>query len=161
MIAILEGGLDDPAVQTLIALHRAEASASTPADNAHAMDVARLRDPTVSFFAAWESDALLGIAALRHIDVNHAEVKSMRTAPAALRRGVARTLLAHLTAVARARGYRRLSLETGTAAMFAPANALYEKTGFVDCAAFGGYPASAHNRFMTQLLEEPPCPPLS
>lgn len=76
----------------------------------------------------------------------------MRTAPAALRRGVARSLLAHLVALARTRGYIRLSLETGTAPMFAAANRLYEAAGFVDCAAFGGYPESPHNRFMTLTL---------
>ena len=86
------------------------------------------------------------------IDAHHAELKSMRTAPAHLRKGVARTMLDHLVATARAAGFRQLSLETGTAAMFAPANALYERYGFEECAAFGGYPASAHNRFMTMAL---------
>ena len=76
----------------------------------------------------------------------------MRTAPAALRRGVARTLLAHLIALAQSRGYTRLSLETGTAPTFDAANRLYETSGFVDCAAFGGYPESPHNRFMTLAL---------
>ena len=125
---------------------------STPACNAHSLDSAGLADPAVSFFSAWDGDTLLGIGAIKELSSDHAELKSMRTAPDQLRRGVARALLAHLIGVARARGYARLSLETGTAAMFDPANAMYEAAGFVDCEAFGGYPASPHNRFMTLAI---------
>jgi len=149
---IREGGLDHPDVQALLALHRGESLASTPRENAHALDLSGLSQPGVSFWTAWDGDTLLGMAALRELAPDHAEIKSMRTAPAALRRGVARALLDHLIATARARGYTRLSLETGTAPMFAPANALYEAAGFRDCSAFGGYPASVHNRFLARTL---------
>lgn len=147
-----EGGLDDPQVIALIAHHRAEALGSTPADNAHAMGVDALKHPDVLFWGMWEGERLLGIAALRKLDATHGELKSMRTAPDALRRGVATALLAHLIAVARTHGWTRLSLETGTAAMFAAANRMYEAAGFEDCGPFGGYPASDHNRFMTMAL---------
>lgn len=153
MIEIRAGGLGDPRVEALIRHHREEARATTPSCNAHSLDSAGLRDPSVSFFAAWESEALLGIGAIKRLDAGHAELKSMRTAPDHLRRGVARAMLAHLIAVARAHGYRRLSLETGTAPMFTPANAMYEAAGFTDCPAFAGYPPSAHNRFMTLALD--------
>ena len=89
---------------------------------------------------------------LRELGADGAEIKSMRTHPAQQRRGVARALLDHLVRIARARGYRRLRLETGTAPMFAAANRLYEHAGFVDAEAFGGYPPSPHNRFMTLVL---------
>ena len=153
MIEIRAGGLGDAHVEALIRHHREESQATTPSCNAHSLDSTGLADPSVSFFSAWEGDTLLGIGALKQLSDDHAELKSMRTAPAHLRRGVARAMLAHLIAVARSRGYRHLSLETGTAAMFAPANAMYEAAGFSDCDAFAGYPASAHNRFMTLALE--------
>jgi putative acetyltransferase len=147
---------DDPArpdVAALIALHRDEALASTPRENAHAMDAHALAEPGVTFFAARDAGgALAGIAALKAVGPDHVELKSMRTAPTHLRRGVARALLAHLLAEARARGCTRVSLETGTAPMFDAANRLYEVAGFVDGPAFGGYPESAHNRFMTMAL---------
>lgn len=152
MIELREGGLDDPAVRALVAHHRAEAHASTPAANAHAMDSDGLRHPDISFWTAWDGDTLLGFAALRRLSTDHADLKSMRTAPDQLRKGVGRALLAHLIDLARARGHRRLSLETGTAPMFAAANRMYEAAGFVDCVAYGGYPASPHNRFMTLEL---------
>lgn len=146
---------DDPThpdVAALIAFHTGESRASTPQENAHALDAAALVDPAITFFTARDGGTLLGMAALRELAPDHAELKSMRTASAALRRGVGRALLDHLIAIARARGYARLSLETGTAPMFDAANRLYERAGFVDGEPFGGYPPSAHNRFMTMVL---------
>ena len=149
---IREGSLDHPQVQALLALHRAESLGSTPRENAHALDLSGLRQPAITFWTAWEGDTLLGMAALRELTADHGDIKSMRTAPSALRRGIGRALLAHLIATARARGYRRLSLETGTAPMFGPANAMYEAAGFTDCPPFADYPPSPHNRFMTMVL---------
>lgn len=146
------GGLDDPQVAALIARHLAEARGATPADHAHALGAEALRAPDVSLWTMWDGAGLLGIGALRQIDPAHGEIKSMRTAPGHLRRGVARAMLAHLVALARARGYARISLETGTAPMFDAANRLYEASGFVDGPPFGGYPPSPHNRFMTMAL---------
>lgn len=153
MIEIRAGGLGNARVEALIRYHRDEARATTPSCNAHSLDSSGLGDPSVSFFSAWDGDTLLGIGAIKQLDADHAELKSMRTAPDQLRRGVARAMLGHLIALARERGYARVSLETGTAAMFTPANAMYEAAGFVDCPPFGGYPASAHNRFMTLALK--------
>jgi len=146
------GGLDDPAVQELLRFHVATAHAETPAENAHALDLDGLRDPAIGFVTAWDGETLLGMGALKQLDARHGEVKSMRTAPGQQRRGVARAILSHLIATARARRYTRVSLETGTAPFFAPANVLYEAFGFVDGPVFGGYPPSPHNRFMTLTL---------
>ena len=146
------GGLGDPRVRALIAHHLAESRASTPAANAHALGAAALDRSDIDFWAMWDGEELLGIGALRMLDADHAEIKSMRTAPAHLRRGVARAILAHLIAQARTQGCARVSLETGTMPMFDAANRMYEAAGFVDCPAYGGYPASPHNRFMTLAL---------
>jgi putative acetyltransferase len=151
-VIVREGGLDHPDVAELLRLHRAEALGSTPRENAHALDLGGLSGPGIRFFTAWDGDRLLGMAALKALEPGHAEVKSMRTAPHALRRGVARALLAQVIAEARAAGCTRVSLETGTAPMFDAANRLYEAAGFVDGPVFGGYPPSAHNRFMTMAL---------
>lgn len=152
MTELRAGGLDDPQVVALIAHHLREARAATPQENAHAMGAAALCHPDISVWTAWDGDTLLGMAALRQLSPDHGEVKAMRTAPDRLRRGVARALLAHLVALARTRGYTRLSLETGTAPMFAAANRLYESAGFTDAPPFGNYPESPHNRFMTLAL---------
>ena len=146
------GGIDHADVQALLAEHVAFGRAYTPPENTHVLEPGRLADPAITLWTAWEADTLLGMGALRGIDAAHGEIKSMRTATVALRRGVARAMLDHLVGEARRRGYRRLSLETGTAPPFHPANRLYEAAGFVDCPAFGGYPPSPHNRFMTLVL---------
>lgn len=151
-MTIREDDLTHPAVIALLEHHVAEARASTPRENAHALDVDAMRTPDMTVFTVWDGDDLLGVAALRRMDEGHGEVKSMRTAPAHLRRGAATALLGHIVTVARAEGMTRLSLETGTAPMFGPANRLYETFGFADGPVFGGYPESAHNRFMTLAL---------
>lgn len=152
MIAVRVADPDLPAVAALLAYHHEQAHRLFPAGYAHALPPDRLRDPAITLFAGWDGDTLLGIAALKRIDGHQAEVKSMRTHPDHLRRGVARLLLDRVIAEARATGYTRLSLETGTTSDFVAANALYQRAGFVECDAFGSYPASPYNRFMTLAL---------
>ena len=150
MIEVRRDDPTSPALAALLALHVVGARAHTPPENAHVLDADELADAAITFWSAWLDGDLAGMAALRELEPDHGELKSMRTAPAALRCGVARTLLAHVVAEARRRGYARLSLETGTSAYFQPAVALYLRHGFVDCGPFGGYAASAENRFLTR-----------
>lgn len=152
MIDIVAGGLDEPQVQALLSHHLATVDTDSPREYRHALDLDGLRDPAITFWSAWELDRLLGVAALRELAPDHAEIKSMRTSPDHLRKGVSRALLNQILLTARDRGYTRLSLETGTAPSFDPANRLYEGFGFVDGPVFGGYPDSPHNRFMTLAL---------
>ena len=149
---IRAGILDHPAVAALVRHHQGEARASTPQENAHALDAGGLAAADVRFFAGWLGDEVVAIGALRYLDDAHAELKSMRVAPAHCGRGHGRAMLDHLVATAQAAGMTRVSLETGTAPMFAAANRLYERYGFNDGPAFGGYPPSPHNRFMTMAL---------
>ncbi len=145
---------DDPGaphVAALLALHLAELR-SHMRDFAFALDATGLSAAGVSFWTAWRGDALAGFAALKRLDDGAAELKSMRAAPAMRRTGVGRALLTHVVDTARSQGYRRLYLETGTAALHAPAIALYRSAGFVDCPAFADYQPSPHNQFMTLSL---------
>ena len=119
-----------------------------------ALDLSGLRDPAVTLWSAWDGADLLGIGALKQLDAGHGEVKSMRTAPAFLRRGVAAAMLNHLIGEGRARGYARLSLETGNNTSFAAARALYERTGFVPCGPFADYTDQTFSRYYTFALLE-------
>ena len=141
-----------PDVRELLARHLAFTNSQSPPEDVHALDVEGLLDPTVTFFSLRDDGGLLGIGALKHIDDEHAEVKSMHTAQAARGRGVARTILRHLIAVARERGYSRISLETGSMDAFAPARTLYASAGFTPCEPFGDYRPSRHSSFMTLSL---------
>lgn len=152
MIEIREGGLDAPDVVALLRLHMENMLANSPKDSCHFLDLSGLRAADVTFWSAWEGEALLGIGALKQLGPDQGEIKSMRTAPDQLRSGVGATLLGHILKVARERGYRRLSLETGSGAAFEPALALYRKFGFSDCPPFGDYKEDPFSRFMTRVL---------
>jgi putative acetyltransferase len=147
--------IDDPRagdVHALLEAHLAFANATTPPEDVHALDVDALTDPAVTFYSLRADGELLGVGALKQLDPLHGELKSMHTAAAARGRGVARALVAHLLAEARARGYRRVSLETGAGPAFAPALALYAGAGFERCGPFADYAPDRDNTFMTLAL---------
>jgi putative acetyltransferase len=144
--------LSRPEVIALLREHLEDMRAITPAGSVHALDLAGLRRPDITFWTIWNGADLLGTGALRELASDHGEIKSMRTPRALRRRGAARAMLAHLVEVARSRGYRRLSLETGAMLPFAPAHRLYESTGFVRCDAFAPYVHDPNSVFMTRTL---------
>ena len=133
----------------MIELHLRSAFENSPPGAVFALDLSGLRDPAVTLWTAWDGADLLGMGALKRLDATHGEIKSMRTVPNAARRGVARAMLDHILREARARGYRRLSLETGSNAPFAPAWALYERAGFVPCGPFGPYTDIRFSRYFS------------
>ena len=139
---------EDPQVLALLRVHLDGMHANTPPEHIHALDLSGLKAPEISFHAAWEGPALLGFGALKALDASSGEIKSMRTHGGHLRKGVAGALLDHLVALARTRGYVRVSLETGTGPDFEPALALYRRFGFVNGGPFGAYEASAFNQFL-------------
>jgi putative acetyltransferase len=123
-----------------------------PPESVHALDLEGLRKPDVTFWSVWEGSVLLGVGALKELDARHGEIKSMHTANAHRRKGVGRIVLEHIIGVARARGYERLSLETGSMDAFKPAQKLYESFGFVYCGPFDEYVEDAYSVFMTMRL---------
>jgi putative acetyltransferase len=149
---IVEGGLDDPRVIELLHVHLLRARAETAPGSAHALDLSGLRSPDVTFWCAWEGDALAGVGALKRLSADHGEVKSMHTAETMRRKGVGAAILRHILAWAQSRGMSRLSLETGSWPYFAPARALYARHGFVECPAFGDYRPDPNSVFMTLVL---------
>ena len=148
---------DDPLradVTALLRRHLEYAHANTAPEDVFALDVERLVDPAIAFFSFRDGDgALLAVGALKHLDPTHAEIKSMHTAQEARRRGIGRAMVAHLLDAARARGYSRVSLETGSQPAFAPARALYEAAGFEPCEAFADYRSSDASAFLTIALD--------
>lgn len=155
MLAIRPDDLSSEPTRALLALHLAGMHAASPPGTVFALDLSGLQVPAVTVWTAWEGDAIAGIGALKALDDGTAEVKSMRTHPDHLRKGVAAALLEHIIATARARGYRRLSLETGSGPAFEPALALYRKRGFVNGDAFGDYVSSEFNQFLHLQLTAP------
>ena len=154
----MEIRIDDlrgPEIARLLQEHLDAMFLHSPAESVHALDLERLRRPEITFWTVWEGGELLGCGALKALDATHGELKSMRTAQRHLRRGVATALMRHMLQVARQRGYRRLSLETGSPDAFLPARAMYERFGFEECGPFGDYVEDPYSVFMTLALDDP------
>ena len=147
-LTIREDDLSGDQVRALLAFHLAGMHANSPACHVHALDLGGLKQPNITVWSVWDNASLAGIGALKRHDADQAEIKSMRTHPDHLRRGVAATLLEHIIATTRAGGACRLSLETGRGEAFEPALAMYRRRGFVDGGPFAGYEANAFSQFL-------------
>nr|WP_263324502.1 GNAT family N-acetyltransferase [Neobacillus sp. Marseille-Q6967] len=144
--------LTGPEVGDLISEHLQGMFENSPPESIHALGLEQLRRPEITFWSAWEGNELLGCGALKELDGEHGELKSMRTSSAHLRKGVARRMLQHIIDEAKNRGYKRLSLETGSMLAFEPAKKLYESFGFHYCMPFADYEDDPNSVFMTMEL---------
>ncbi|EGQ8274069.1 GNAT family N-acetyltransferase [Vibrio parahaemolyticus] len=144
--------LERPQVLALLEEHLQDMYATSPPESVHALDVSKLKLPSITFWTGWDGEQLLGCVAMSQLEDGHAELKSMRTTPSARKLGVASRLLNHVIEQAKHQGIQRLSLETGSMAFFEPAHRLYEKHGFVYCEPFGDYQPDPNSRFMTLAL---------
>ena len=149
---IIEDNLSGSEIRALLETHFAGMLANSPKDKCHFLDFEGLKAPGVTFWSIWDGDALAGCGALRELDAQHGEIKSMRTHNDHLRKGAGAAMLNHIITTAHARGYQRLSLETGSGDAFDPAIALYLRHGFTPCPAFGDYHENAFSRFMSLTL---------
>jgi len=149
---IIEDDLQGPEVADLLAFHLAEMHALSPPCKVHAMPVERLRQPDVTFYSAWDGEALAAVGALREIDPTRGELKSMRATPAYRGKGAGEAILLHLVSQAERRGYSWLGLETGRPAAYLPAQSLYRKHGFSECEDFGDYVSDEFSICMSREL---------
>ncbi|WP_052664767.1 GNAT family N-acetyltransferase [Nitriliruptor alkaliphilus] len=151
MAATLTFTTEDPSaedVRALLGRHLAFSRAITPPEHAYIVEADGLDDPGITLVGARRDGVLLGVGAIRELDADHAELKSMHVLDAARGGGIGRALAQHLLSLAAERSYRRLSLETGTDPVFTSARGLYASLGFEPCGPFGDYTASPFNTFM-------------
>jgi putative acetyltransferase len=146
--------LSSDATRNLLRLHLQGMHANSPPGHVFALDLSGLQVPEVTVWSAWNDDEICGIGALKQLDASSGEVKSMRTHPRYLRRGVGAALLERIIEEARTRNLRRLSLETGSGPAFEPALALYRQRGFVDGQTFADYVRSEFNQFLHLSLDD-------
>lgn len=151
-LTFLEGDLGSPDVVDLLRFHFEQMQSTSPPEACHVLPLNGLRHPAVTFWSARERGRLVGVGALKELAPDHGEVKSMRTTPEALGRGVGSVVLAYIVTEARRRGYTRLSVETGSTEPFAAALRLYERDGFVPSGPFGDYQDTPFTRFFTREL---------
>lgn len=141
-------------VIVLLREHLADMYATSPPESVHALDVDALKASNIRFFSAWQGDALAGCVAIKALNSDEAEIKSMRTATAFRGKGVGQALLQFIIEHAKTEGFAAINLETGTQDYFAPARSLYRKFGFSDCGPFGQYKPDPNSHFMTLSLRE-------
>ena len=144
--------LNGPEILQLLREHLQSMYLHSPPESVHALGIEALRKPEITFWTVWQDSELMGCGALKELDAIHGEIKSMRTASAHLRKGVASALMVHILEEARRRSYRRLSLETGSTEPFAPARSLYARFGFRFCSPFADYVEDPFSVFMTREL---------
>jgi putative acetyltransferase len=144
--------LSDPRIAELLEEHLKDMRRISPPESVHALDLQRLKRPEIKFWSAWEDSELVGCGALKRLDADHAEVKSMRTSNSHRRKGIGKLILEHIMNDARQSGYRRMSLETGSMPFFEPARTLYASYGFARCAPFADYKEDPYSVCMTRLL---------
>ncbi len=137
-------------IAELLELHLADFRKNTPGC-VHALDIKALQKPDITFWSAWNESELMGCGALKELDANHAELKSMRTDPSHLRKGVARKILEHIISEAKRRGYQRISLETSYT--FKPAIELYTNFGFIPSKPFADYADDPNSFYMSLNLQ--------
>lgn len=141
--------LTGPEVAELVGEHLQGMLLNSPPESIHALNLEGLRKPEITFWSAWEGKELVGCGALKELDGQHGEIKSMRTSASHLRKGVAKRMLQHIIEEAKRRGYRQLSLETGSMDAFGPARRLYASFGFQYCQPFSDYIEDPNSVFMT------------
>ena len=146
------GSLTHPAVIALLEEHHQDMLIHSPPKSVHALDLSSLAQEDITFWSVWHNNELAGCGALKALDNNHGEIKSMRTSRSFLRQGVAKLLLKHMLVEAHTRGYQKLSLETGTMAAFKPAQKLYQQLSFSICPPFADYQADPYSIFMSKAL---------
>jgi putative acetyltransferase len=152
-VQIVVDDLSGPQIAQFLDEHVQEMRSITPSpESKHALDLDDLRKPEVTFWSVMDGATLVGCGAIKRLDASHAEVKSMRAAPARRRDGIASLLLEHMITEAQRMGFTRLSLETGSYEFFLPARKLYEKFGFYYCEPFADYQADPNSVFMTRHL---------
>ncbi|MCG8334716.1 MAG: GNAT family N-acetyltransferase [Proteobacteria bacterium] len=144
--------LSGPEIKALLNEHLRHMHEITPPESIHALDLDSLKQPGISFWCVWEGSELMGCGALKRLDAEHAEIKSMRTASTHLRKGVARHMLCFILDQAKAKGFKRVSLETGAMKEFEPARTLYSTFGFSHCKPFADYIDDPNSVFMTKYL---------
>jgi putative acetyltransferase len=149
---IKEDDLSGPEIIELLQEHIRNMYEWSPPESVHALDLAKLRVPEITFWTIWKDELLMGCGALKEISKHQGEVKSMRTPSARRGLGAGRKVLEHIIKVARQRNYHVLSLETGSQPAFEPARRLYESYGFEYCGPFGDYKEDPNSSFMQLRL---------
>ena len=152
MLKSIEGNFDNPKVHKLLVKHFIELRSVSPEGSAHVLDIAGLKDPTIKFWSLWEDNQLMGMGALKFLDKEHGEFKSIRIEDKFRKMGNGIKVINHLIYQAKKLNIERLSLETGAGIFFNPAKKLFNQCGFKVCEPFSHYKHDVNSVYMTLLI---------
>ncbi len=152
MLKSIEGNFDHPEVSNLLKKHFIELRAASPIESVHVLDIPGLMVSSIKFWSLWENENLLGCGALKFLDKNHGEFKSIRVHDDYRGKGYGKRIVNHLIDNAKILRIKRLSIETGAGNFFAPARKLFESCGFKPCPPFAYYKEDINSLYLTKLL---------
>ena len=152
MLKSIEGNFDNAEVHELLIKHFIELRSVSPEGSAHVLDITGLKDPSIKFWSLWEGNDLIGIGALKFLDKDHGEFKSIRISNKFRGKGNGLKVINHLIDEAKKLKIRRLSLETGAGDFFLTARKLFNKCGFETCKPFSHYKNDINSVYMTMLI---------
>jgi len=152
MLKSIEGNFDNPEVHELLTKHFIELRSVSPEDSCHVLDIAGLKDPTIKFWSLWDENNLIGSGALKFLDKEHGEFKSIRVSDKFRNQGNGYKVINHLINEAKKLNIKRLSLETGAGDFFLAARKLFKKCGFNTCKPFSSYKSNINSVYMTMLI---------
>ena len=153
MLKSIEGNFDHPEVNKLLKKHFVELRAASPEGSAHVLDIPGLRIPSIKFWSLWEKNQLMGCGALKFLDKDHGEFKSIRIHDNFRGKGYGLKIVNHLINEAKYLKIKRLSIETGSGDFFAPARKLFNNCGFKPCPPFAHYKEDTNSLYLTKLLD--------
>ena len=153
MIKSIEGNFDHPDVNDLLTKHFIELRAASPEGSAHVLDIPGLKTPSIKFWSLWENDKLMGCGALKFLDKDHGEFKSIRVHDNFRKKGNGEKVINHLIYEAKKLNIKRISIETGSGKFFEPARKLFEKCNFKLCEPFAHYKVDINSLYLTKLLD--------
>ena len=149
MLKSIEGNFDNPEVNKLLTKHFIELRAASPEGSAHVLDIPGLKIPSIKFWSLWENDKLIGCGALKFLDHEHGEFKSIRIADKFRKNGLGIKIIDHLINEAKKLNIKRISVETGSGVFFSPARKLFKKCGFMNCEPFAHYKKDANSCYFS------------
>ncbi len=152
MLKSIEGNFDNPEVNDLLIKHFIELKSVSPEGSAHVLDIDGLKDSSIKFWSLWEENDLLGSGALKFLDKDHGEFKSIRVSDNFRGKGNGIKVINHLINEAKKLKIKKLSLETGAGDFFIAARKLFNKCGFEPCDPFSHYKKDVNSIYMTMLI---------
>tara|TARA_Y100000022_G_scaffold194112_1_gene198077 strand:+ start:406 stop:873 length:468 start_codon:yes stop_codon:yes gene_type:complete len=153
MLKSIEGNFDHIEVNQLLKKHFKELRAASPEGSAHVLDIPGLMIPSIKFWSLWEESQLMGCGALKFLEKNHGEFKSIRIHDDFRGKGYGEKIINHLINEAKKLNINRISIETGSGDFFAPARKLFENCGFKPCPPFAHYKEDVNSLYLTKLLD--------